>query len=123
MKEEKELYERVGKKNPFSVPEGYFEHFTQEVMDRLPEKEIPVTHIRMWERVKPWLYMTAMFVGLMCTVQMFMGEKTAHQAPENTSQHISDLPDEYLDPILNQTLMDDYELYQYLTDAEPAIYN
>ena len=39
MKEEKELFQKIGKENPFKVPEGYFENLTQQVMERLPEKD------------------------------------------------------------------------------------
>lgn len=38
------------------------------------------------------------------------------------SINLSELPDEVIDPIVNQTMMDDYTLYQYLTDADSEIY-
>ena len=66
MKEEDNILKRVGKENPFRVPDGYFEHLTSKVMDSLPEKEVPVLLQReptRWERIKPWLYMAAMFAG------------------------------------------------------------
>ena len=35
---------KVGKQNPFRVPDHYFEDFTHELMDKLPELEtIPST--------------------------------------------------------------------------------
>lgn len=80
MKEEKELFQKIGKENPFKVPEGYFENLTQQVMERLPEKEPqPTQEISMWERVKPWVYMAAMFVGLMFTVQVFVVSRSSRQ--------------------------------------------
>ena len=49
MKEEDELLRKCGTKNPFTVPEGYFENFSKELMEKLPEKEIslsePVSHV------------------------------------------------------------------------------
>ena len=82
MKEEKELFQKIGKENPFKVPEGYFENLTQQVMERLPEKEPqPTQEISMWERVKPWVYMAAMFVGLMFTVQVFVGKQEQQAGP------------------------------------------
>ena len=39
MKEEDNILNKVGKKNSFKVPEGYFENLTSEVMGKLPEKE------------------------------------------------------------------------------------
>ena len=38
MEEEKYIEERVGKRNPFLVPDGYFEHLADQVMASLPEQ-------------------------------------------------------------------------------------
>ena len=40
MKEEKELLARCSKETPFKTPEGYFEHFHEEIMTRLPKPEV-----------------------------------------------------------------------------------
>lgn len=123
-KEETDLLKRCGTENPFTVPEGYFEHFTEQLMEKLPEREIqPAPRLTLWTRVKPWVYMAAMFCGLMLSVRMFVGEKKTQSpaaVPEMTD--FSEVPDEYIDPIVNQTMMDDYTLYQYLTDADMEIY-
>ena len=37
MKEDKYIEELVGKRNPFVVPEGYFEQLTDQVMDVVAE--------------------------------------------------------------------------------------
>ena len=66
MKEEDKLLRKVGTTNPFTVPEGYFENLTSEVMNRLPEKEkteFSVKKVTLWDRMKPWAYMAAMFAG------------------------------------------------------------
>ena len=39
MNEEEYLNSKLGKKNPFTVPEGYFEQLTAQVMEKLPEKK------------------------------------------------------------------------------------
>ncbi len=41
----------------------------------------------------------------------------------SSADSIQGIPDEYIDPILDQTMMDDYTLYMYLTDADTEIYN
>ncbi|WP_300727738.1 hypothetical protein [uncultured Bacteroides sp.] len=124
MKEENELLKKYGNKNPYKVPEGYFSEFADKLMEQLPEKEVTETpKISAWTRMKPWVYMAAMFVGLMFTVRMVTGFKGHNGNQTNVNiEAISDLPDEYIEPIVNQTMMDDYELYQYLTDADPSIY-
>ena len=45
MKEEDELLRKCGTKNPFTVPEGYFENFSKELMEKLPEKEISLPNL------------------------------------------------------------------------------
>lgn len=120
-KEETDLLKRCGTENPFTVPEGYFERFTEQLMEKLPEREVqPAPKLTLWTRVKPWVYMAAMFCGLMLSVRMFVGEKQSPAASETID--FTEVPDEYIDPIVNQTMMDDYTLYQYLTDADTEIY-
>lgn len=66
MKEEDKILKKIGTENPFRVPDGYFENLTSEVMNRLPEKEkltAVQTEPTIWQKVRPWLYMTAMFIG------------------------------------------------------------
>ena len=75
----------------------------------------------MWERVKPWVYMVAMFCGLMFSIRVIVGEKPENKT-DYTIESISELPDEYIEPLMEQTMMDDYTLYQYLTDADTPIY-
>lgn len=40
MKEDKDLLKKYGKKNPFTVPEGYFQDFSEKLMEQLPEKKL-----------------------------------------------------------------------------------
>ena len=65
MEREKHNLERLKGENPFKVPENYFSDLTRRIMDQLPEqefeKEKPVT---MLDRLRPWLYLAAVFVGL-----------------------------------------------------------
>ena len=67
MKEEDTLLKKLGKENSFKVPEGYFENLTSEVMNKLPEKEkvtLKEEPVSTWTRLKPLLYMAAMFIGV-----------------------------------------------------------
>lgn len=76
-KEETNLLNRCGKENPFKVPEGYFENFAEQLMDKLPEKApVEAPDITLWMRIRPWVYMAAMFCGIMLMVRTFVGEKT-----------------------------------------------
>ena len=48
-------------------------------MNRLPEKEkltAVQTEPTMWQKVKPWLYMTAMFIGAALIIRVASSEHT-----------------------------------------------
>ncbi|MCF2738797.1 hypothetical protein QVN91_07275 [Bacteroides caecigallinarum] len=128
MKEDTELKNRVGKENPFKVPEGYFENIVPEIMKQLPEAEVQEeVEVTMWERVKPWVYMVAMFCGLMFGLRVMMNDRpvstSINAGDVSMTDSVQGIPDEYIDPILDQAMMDDYTLYMYLTDADLEIYN
>lgn len=119
MGKEDNLLRKVGTGNPFRVPDQYFEDFTQELMNKLPEKE-PMTsmpEITLWQRVKPWIYMTAMFCGIMFSVKIFVGNPSKDEFPVISQTEVENLPDEDLEIMIDRIMMDDYTLYQYLTDA------
>jgi len=119
MGKEDNLLRKVGTGNPFRVPDQYFEDFTQELMNKLPEKE-PMTsmpEITLWQRVKPWIYMTAMFCGIMLSVKIFVGNPSKDEFPAISQTEVENLPDEDLEIMIDRIMMDDYTLYQYLTDA------
>ena len=48
--EEKYLEDKYGKKQPFKVPNGYFDSFADNLMDKLPEQQPVMT---------PWLWQQA----------------------------------------------------------------
>lgn len=66
MKDERNNLEHLKGKNPFSVPEGYLEGLTSHIMSSLPEQPCEKSPVRisLIERVRPWLYMAAVFAGL-----------------------------------------------------------
>ena len=119
MGKEDNILRKAGTSNPFRVPDHYFENFTQELMNKLPEKEpMPLmSEPTLWERVKPWLYMTAMFCGIMLSVKVFVGEPPKDEFPAISQTEVERLPDEDWEIMIDRIMMDDYTLYQYLTDA------
>ncbi len=65
---------QFGRGNSFKVPEGYFEQLTERTMNMLPEMEIPeAKKVSLFQRVQPWLYMAAMFAGLIFFIKILVG--------------------------------------------------
>ena len=122
MKEEDKLRKELGMENPFRVPEDYFEGFTSQLMSRLPEKEksdvfrTPTT----WEKIRPWVYMAAMFVGAALIIRV---ASSRVDVPVHEQSVLADDTDmetemEYIDVAIDNSMLDDYSLYVYLTDEK-----
>lgn len=127
----KKLTDICGKENPFTVPEGYFEQFTKQLMDKLPEKETVIETpqpINTWQRIKPWIYLAAMFGGIMFCAKYMLG--TLPQENSDTTTQIASkavtitddieqsYDEEYIENELMNSRMDDYSVYCYLTNTD-----
>ncbi|MBQ8770076.1 MAG: hypothetical protein IKJ10_05365 [Bacteroidaceae bacterium] len=119
MGKEDNILKKAGTDNPFSVPDHYFEDFSRNLMAKLPEKEpLPLPEEpTLWQRVKPWIYMAAMFCGIMLSVRVFVGEPQKEEIPHINVADAENIPDEDWEIIIDRIMMDDYTIYQYLTDA------
>ena len=119
MGKEDNILKKAGTDNPFSVPNHYFEDFSRNLMAKLPEKEpLPLPEEpTLWQRVKPWIYMAAMFCGIMLSVRVFVGEPQKEEIPHINVADAENIPDEDWEIIIDRIMMDDYTIYQYLTDA------
>lgn len=120
MREEETIRKIVKTDNPFNVPAGYFDQLTGQVMNRLPERNESTAFRKdstRWERIKPWAYMAAMFVGaaLIIRVASFNHSEMSQQSAM-TEIDTENLSDQYIWSIVNESMMDDYSLYVYLTD-------
>ena len=134
MKEEQDIIKKCGKGNPFTVPEGYFENFTRNLMTQLPETENPSTtegelscpEITIWQRIKPLLYMAAMFIGMIVCARAVLDTESKSTVDDNEFnfaldyeiKNIEQMTDEELATMVDYTMMDDYTLYLYLSEAE-----
>lgn len=72
-KEEEILERRFGRKEPRRVPDGYFESMVTEVMAKLPEQEQEPRYVEMtrWQKLKPYVYLAAMFAGIWLMMNIF----------------------------------------------------
>src|SRR5690554_7683831 len=110
----------IDKGNPFTVPENYFAQFNEEIMNRLPEKEyVPPRQVSLWDKVKPWVYMAAMFVGLYVTINFLTKQNETVGTSENvaietnywSTVHITE--EEFYKYLEDQLIEDGYFDYMY----------
>lgn len=122
-KEEKILIDKFGKANHFSVPEGYFESFTNQMMDLLPESEARVIEMRpatWWNRLP--IKKVAAAIGAVLVIgagSLWVGNHT-HTDKVNTavtgSMHHTTSVSEYgtFDQMADYTMMDNQTIYASL---------
>jgi len=71
--EESPILKKLGKDAGFKTPDGYFADFNQRMAEMLPDVEITPVDIKptMWQRVRPYVYLAAMFAGVWCLMHVF----------------------------------------------------
>ncbi|MDY3069239.1 MAG: hypothetical protein SOR57_06185 [Parabacteroides sp.] len=111
MKTKQDILEQLKDKEPFKVPEGYFDDLTNNIMQNLPEKEVEETEtasVTMWDRLRPLLYLAAVFVGLGFFFKTVMPKDYDEQSKQlmvekqsedvlNQEDSISDIDKEYME--------------------------
>lgn len=72
-REDSTIFEKYGKDPGFKVPENFFDDFNKRMVEMLPDVEITPVNVKptLWQRVKPLVYMAAMFAGVWCMMQVF----------------------------------------------------
>jgi len=97
------MLDNKNKKNPFSVPENYFQNFNAEIMNNLPEKEVNKKKIvPLWKTISRWTAVAAAITGL-----AFVG---MHYMDSNTHQPIDTVDSNYASDD-TETLENDYYLF------------
>ena len=108
MEKENIKLDELMNRQPFRVPEGYFEGFTADIMSRLPEKTVPkVKTISLYDRVKPWLYMAALFAGAIILFNIFSGKNATQDTNDGMAMTTNS-------NIVTET--DDAEFLEYIED-------
>ena len=105
-------------RRPFTVPEGYFDNLTENIMAALPQdtptNEVPIV-VTPWMRIRPYLYAAAAFAGIFFTIRLAVGI-SSHQEPL-VAQETTIYSDEYIDSFLETAMIDDYTLYYSLVES------
>lgn len=105
IEEEKHLRETVGTRNAFRVPKGYFEQFTAQVMEQLPEQQKARTTM-----LRPWLYAAA------CTVVAVLMGVTYYWHQNTADDMMAD--SNYYEEVADYAMIDNIDIYACLADNE-----
>ncbi|MBR6757386.1 MAG: hypothetical protein IKM35_02765 [Bacteroidaceae bacterium] len=110
MKQKENILDNIGGKSGFKVPDGYFEQLSTRIIDQLPERELPQPEvITTWHKLRPYIYMAAMFAGIWLMVQVFV-------APAVNSQNEMIAETEHEEDLEEYMLysMDEYTIFETL---------
>lgn len=89
MKQEIDLLNKYGKDSGMKVPEGYFDQLERNIMNSLPPYKTadPVIVLSRWQRIKPYVYLAAMFCGIWLMMKVF------HTATQPMSMNLDNPPE------------------------------
>lgn len=112
MKEEKYIEDRVGKRNPFLVPDGYFDQFPEQFMNSLPKRQPKAKSI--W--LRPIFYAAASICALLiCTgAYLALSEEPKHEATLVTTPQ-QEVYDEF-DEAADYMMLDNHDIYALLSE-------
>lgn len=119
MKKDDNILDSFSKKTGFKVPNGYFEEFAKKMADSLPDKkeEPTVRQNAVWLKIRPWIYMAAMFGGVWCMMYLFSDMKS-RSGMMNDSQIAKAMNDETLvDHLRYYGDFSDYDILEDIYEA------
>lgn len=126
------------KKQPFSVPQGYFDTLTENVMRRIPSEDnsahtIPIQartsggqqHISIWKRLAWVPAAAAVLLLAFFTIQKGEGSLEPGQSPMQgkktaTAKRVPSVSNEdnYQNDVLEYAMVDQNDIYYYLSGTE-----
>lgn len=117
-KNDSDILDKIGKKNGFKVPENYFANFAKEMSAKLPERNFNMEDDRtLWQKMRPWVYMAAMFGGIWCTLYVFTSI-TGGQSKFNPAIAEAVSQDNFVDQFVLTSDFDEYTLMQELYNED-----
>lgn len=92
MKFEERLKAKTGTDAGFRVPEGYFDEAFTRILAELPEREESAPQrISRWQKVRPYIYMAAMFAGIWLMMKVFHTASSADLSLQSEPRELAAL--------------------------------
>ncbi|MBQ2164180.1 MAG: hypothetical protein II559_06500 [Muribaculaceae bacterium] len=114
-KEESKILDKLGKNPGFKVPENYFNDFNAKLLESLPEVKITEeVKPTMWVRVRPFIYMAAMFAGVWLMMNIFSIGKSSASSEQRAAQISAGVAvEKNADELINYGSVSDYDIMTY----------
>ena len=115
MNEEEYIRQKMGERNPFTVPEGYFDQLSQQIIDKLPPAEEAKPKPRAIERyLKPLLYAAACLAIAVMGTAIYTNRHLATDQQQLAQQETVTYSDSYIDEAADYVMLDNAEIYNSL---------
>lgn len=115
MKKDEDILAEFSKDPGFKVPDGYFSDFAKKMAESLPEKTIEVEKKpATWLRIRPWVYMAAMFGGVWCMMYLFSDLKSRSGMAFNEQIAEAMTDEKFVDDYMNYGGISDYDLLKQM---------
>lgn len=110
MKTTQDILEKVNHRDGLTVPDGFFARFNEQMAASLPEQpwekesdSQPAQQRSIWAKIRPYVYMAAMFAGVWLMMQMFDTMKPSTR-PDLSFDH---------NPVISEAVTDDTFVNDY----------
>jgi len=117
--ENSKILEKLGKDPGFIVPDNFFDDFNKKMAESLPEVRITEEEKpTMWVKVRPFIYMAAMFAGVWLMMNIFsLGKSSAtgEQRAANISAGVS--VEKNAEDFIDYTGANDYDAIMTYEDS------
>ena len=111
------------KKNPFKLPDGYWDDLKKEIMASLPDIDYQANittprHSFLYNKhIRPALYLAAAFCGLLFTISIYQRQQHLNKAQQLQARNISVLEsDKMLNDFCDYARIDQNDIYTYLSE-------
>ena len=126
MNKKSDILTQAGRRSGMTVPDGYFAEFAAKMASSLPATapavdadETSAPSMTTWRRLRPYVYMAAMFAGIWCMMKMFnmLGNRGADLSIDNypgvvTALNNDSFVDQYVIPDINE-----YDIIDQMIDS------
>lgn len=123
-----DIFSKINRQSGETVPDGYFNDFRRRMKESLPERtweteappqeEMRKRPFAVWNRIRPYAYMAAMFAGIWCMMNIFdISRQGRTDSVENSKLLLAALDN---DSFVNDYIVSDVdgaELYDELYES------
>lgn len=118
MNKKENTLDRLKGKQPFRVPDGYMEGLTDRIMESLPEPPVmEAESVSLVERIRPWLYLAAVFAGMGLFFKAIIGVDSAREDTLSDTLLVrSEVPSASLEAIESEAAQEEADYLEYIEE-------